>query len=338
MRPLPSSDPSSDFSSGPSSGPARLGRITRVRLAARPDYAPEALARTVGELLDGALEDREAAGLGRLAPGDRVLVKPNLVSRRNAGLSCSEPAVVAAVCGYFLDRDAVVTVADSPAFGSAAAVARASGLAEALARRGLAVRGLGRGVSLSRSDGSRIGLGRRALEADLLVGAPRLKAHGQMRVTAGVKNLFGCVVGCRKALAHERFRSHEAFAALILDVAAALPPGLTLLDAVRAMHRDGPIGGAAIDLGWLAASADPVALDTAVYGLLGLTPAQVPLWAEALRRRLPAADPARLDYPLLGPLDLDCSGFVVPEALDAVPFRPARLILGRLRSLWQRLG
>ena len=47
------------------------------------------------------------------------------------------------------------------------------------------------------------------------------------------------------------------------------------------MHRHGPTNGEPYPLGLLAAAANPVALDTAVFTLLGLSPGQVPLWREA---------------------------------------------------------
>lgn len=273
------------------------------------------------------------------APGIRVLVKPNLVSRSNAGLSCTHPLVVRAVCLWLLDRGAKVTVADSPAFGSALQVARASGLAETLRPLGLRVESLDRPQPLRLSFGAKIGLSRTAREAELILNLPRLKAHSQMRLTCAVKNLFGCVTGWRKAVAHAQHGDQgDHFPALILEVAQALPPVFSLLDAIRPMHRSGPIKGDPYNLGMLAACADPVALDTAVYAMLGLGPWDVPLWFEAQRRGLPGADPDRLAYPLERPEEFDTSDFHIPDALDPETFHPLRLARGRLRSLLHRLG
>ena len=60
----------------------------------------------------------------------RVLVKPNLLTA--TPLACTSPVVVAAVCRWLLDQGARVRVGDSPGFGTATAVARQTGLAEAL--------------------------------------------------------------------------------------------------------------------------------------------------------------------------------------------------------------
>lgn len=300
-----------------------------VALARLPSYDSPLLDDTVRRLLD-------AAGCAP-KPGTRVLVKPNLVSRGNAKLSCTHPLVVRAACRCLLERGARVLVADSPAVGAAAQVARACGLAEALRPLGLRVRGLDRPEPLALSFGARVGLSRTAREAELIVNVPRLKAHGQMRLTGAVKNLFGCVTGWRKAVAHARHGDHaNHFPALILEVARALPPTITLLDAIRPMQRTGPIKGIPYDLGLLASCADPVALDTALGVLLGLTPEDAPLWAEARRRGLPGADPSALRYPLERPEAFDASGFELPAHLELQTFHPVRLARGRLRSLLHR--
>lgn len=279
-----------------------------------------------------------ACGLD-FARGERVLVKPNLVSRANAALSCTHPEVVRAVCAHLLDLGAKPRVADSPAFGSAARVAAACGLDAALRPLGLRVASLGRPAPLALSLGGSIGLSRDAREADRILSVARLKAHGQFRVTAGVKNLFGCVCGCRKALAHMRLGSAPgAMESLVLDVFAALPPVAAVVDGITAMHRGGPVHGQACHLGLLGASGTPLALDAVLFRLLGQTPADVPLWAEALRRGLPGADPACVRFVLEEPGAFDASGFVCARELDPMRFEPMRFARGRLKSLLHRIG
>lgn len=275
----------------------------------------------------------------RFAAGERVLVKPNLVSPTNAHLCCTHPAVVAAVCAHVLDAGAKPLVADSPAFGSAARVARACGLDVALAPLGLAVHTLSRPVPLALPFGGSIGLSRDALEAQRIISVSKLKAHGQFRATAATKNLFGCVCGARKALAHVRLGDHPGhMERMVLAVRAALPPTLGLVDGIVAMHRGGPIHGQAYPLGLLGAAADTLALDAALYGLLGLTPAEVPLWAEALRQGLAAANPAATHFSLENPGAFDATGFVFQTELDPMRFKPLRFLRGRVKSLVQRLA
>lgn len=301
-----------------------------VALLRRESYARQGMQDAVERLL-------AACGLD-FAPGERVLVKPNLVSRANGALSCTHPAVVAALCAQLLDLGARPFVADSPAFGSAEGVARAIGLEKALRPLGLAVTSLSRPAPLSLSLGGSIGLSRSALAADRIVSVARVKAHGQFRVTGAVKNLFGCVCGCRKALAHMRLGAAPgAMESMVLDVFAALPPVAALADGIVAMHRGGPVHGEAFPLGLLGASPAPMALDAAVFGILGQTPGTVPLWAEALRRGLPGAD-GRRACPLEGPEAFDATGFVIQPVLDPMRFEPLRFARGRVKSLLARFS
>jgi uncharacterized protein (DUF362 family) len=279
-----------------------------------------------------------ACGLA-FSRGERVLLKPNLVSRANAGLCCTHPEVVRALCVLALESGARPLVADSPAFGSAAGVARACGLDRAVAELGLKVATLGRPTALALSDGGSIGVSRQALEADQIVSVAKLKAHGQFRATGATKNLFGCVCGCRKALAHMRLGARPGgMESMVLDVAAALPPTFAVADAIVCMHKGGPVHGEAFALGLLGASPVPLALDAALFGLLGLVPGDVPLWRLAAERGLPGADPADGAFPLSRPEAFDARDFVIAAELDPMRFEPLRFVRGRLKSLAHRLG
>jgi uncharacterized protein (DUF362 family) len=302
---------------------------------------PVALLRQTGydrpTLRDAVERVLTACGLD-FARGERVLVKPNLVSRNNAALSCTHPEVVRAVCEHLLDCATRPMVADSPAFGSAGRVAAACGLDEALRDLGLRVATLDRPAPLKLTDGGSIGLSRRALEADRILSVARLKAHCQFRVTASTKNLFGAVCGCRKALAHMRLGDQAGrMERLVLDVRRALPPAIGVIDGIVALHRGGPVHGEAFALGLLGCSPDTLALDAALYGLLGLDPADVPLWTEALIQGLPGADPLAARFVLAEPQAFDARGFEVAQRLSPMRFEPLRFMRGRVKSLLDTL-
>jgi uncharacterized protein (DUF362 family) len=245
--------------------------------------------------------------------------------------------VVRAACAYLLDCGATVAVGDSPAFGTARVVARLCGLTEALRDMPVPVVNLGRPRPVRLSFGGRIGVASRALEAEAVVNIPRLKVHDQMGMTGAVKNTFGCVAGSRKSLAHQLYGGRgNRFERLIIEVMQALPDTFHLLDGITAMHVHGPGGGEPFALGLVAAAKNPVALDTAVCGLLGLAPDMVPLWSEALAANLPGARPEDIAYPLRGPADFAATGFRGPTVLSPVAFRPLRFLKGRLKSLLTR--
>lgn len=301
----------------------------KVAFARMIEYESTLLDATVGALLDDTGFSPKR--------GDRVLVKPNLVNSTNAAVSCTNPLVVRAVCLWLMDHGAAVSVADSPAFGAASQVARAVGLTKVLADLGLSVRSLGNAKKVMLPCGVEIGVSRDALETGAIVNVPRLKAHCQMRVTGAVKNLFGCVAGARKALAHNRLGNRpDLFTAMIVDLCELLPHRVTLMDAVHPMHKTGPIKGEPYPLGMLAASESPYAVDAAVYDLLSLSPSEIPLWAECLRRDLPGAQPGDIRYSMEPPAHFDASGMILPEKLESIRFDPFRVVSGRLKSLKKR--
>lgn len=296
-----------------------------------PDYSEPELGRAISSLFD-------SAGFS-VRPGTRVLVKPNLVSPRQASLACTHPAFVAAACRLLKDMGAKITVADSPAFGTAGAVGRACKMVRALNPLGIRLETLGRPVKIPLTLGGEISVSATALEAEQILNLAKLKAHCQMRVTCGVKNMFGCVCGFRKAYAHTTLgREPVKFASMIMDVFQSLPRMATLVDAATAMHVIGPTGGKPYSLGLAAFSENTVALDTAMYQNLGLEPKDVFLWQEAVNRKLPGHAYVDLRFPMAGPNKFNFAGFELPGELDPVEFRPVRFIRGRIKSLLHRLG
>ena len=292
--------------------------------------------RIVGQLLD-----RLALPLAR---GDRILVKPNLL--RADVLTCTNATIIAAVCRYLRDMDCRVTLGDSPGFGTTKGIAKAIGLDAALKRAGCAdipLVTLDAPVRRPLTLGGSIGLSRYALDADYICNLPKLKAHAQMRVTGAVKNLFGCISGVRKAFAHSQYGDKEkdgvqVFPSLVADLPQLLPPVVTLMDGIVAMHVRGPSGGQAFPAHFLAASLSPVAVDTVVYTMLGISPDAVPLWHELRRRKTAGAFFEDVVVSGHAPSAIDLSGFILPERLIPQTFNPVRLMISTAKRLWSRVA
>ena len=65
-----------------------------------------------------------------------------------------------------------------------------------------------------------------------------------MLLTLGVKNLFGCIPGPRKAVWHLKAgKDQETFAQILVDVYQIIRPSLTVLDGVVGMEGNGPNSG-----------------------------------------------------------------------------------------------
>ncbi|HEY7676776.1 MAG TPA: DUF362 domain-containing protein [Candidatus Methylomirabilis sp.] len=102
------------------------------------------------------------------------------------------------------------------------------------------------------------------LEAQVLINLPQAKSHSTTGVSLGIKNLMGLIWD--RWSFHSRHNINEALA----DLAAALRPHLTLLDATRALVDNGPGGpGTVQNPNLVIAGTDPVAVDA--YGV-GVAP------------------------------------------------------------------
>ncbi|MBU1233230.1 MAG: DUF362 domain-containing protein [Proteobacteria bacterium] len=266
--------------------------------------------------------------------GKKVLLKPNLISAKAPALACTNPFFVAAAASCFLSRGARVLLGDSPAFGSAARVLERHGFVTAL--RGMPVEYVSF-KTLARKQlacGLTVGVAAEALDCDYFVNLPRIKAHEQMGVTMAVKNVFGIVLGARKAWLHMRHgQSHLGFAEMILDLLQFLPTSLALADGIEVMNERGPMSGSALFLGCVAASGNFVALDRALLAVLEIEKKRSPLAVAAAKLALPGACLQDLEFPHLHPLAFAGSGFRSPVVLNPIKFHPLRY----LRSTWRRI-
>ncbi len=222
----------------------------------------------------------DALGGAGIRPGSRVLIKPNLLlSAKPEDAIVTHPLVVKAAVEYVLERQALPVVSDSPAMASVEKVLRESGIRQALAGLAVVCRPFEASVKVDIGPPfGAIDLAQDVLEADYVINLPKLKTHGQMLMTLGIKNLFGCVVGYRKPEWHMRAGvDRDMFARLLVLIARRIRPAFTVLDGILALEGDGPgKGGTPRNVGVLMGSKDPAAVDWAACLILGLDLHQVP--------------------------------------------------------------
>ena len=258
--------------------------IVSVQAAGR--YDPEVLDRAVAahfEALDVA---------GDLRPGMHVLLKPNLLAARDPALAVTtHPELLAAVARWLRAHGiSQITLADSPGGVYSAAMLRklyaACGLSPL---EGLLTLNLD--VSSGRRDG--FTLITPVLQADYIINCAKLKTHGLTVMTAGVKNLFGCIPGLKKPEWHCLKPTIDAFSDLLIDLSQAVAPQITLLDAVDCIEGNGPGGGDVRHMGMTLCSRSPYALDEQAALLMGLR-GDMPSTVRAARRRGLMQEPAVL--------------------------------------------
>ncbi len=262
-------------------------------------------------------------GISSRLHGRTILLKPNLLTAARGPLPCTEATFILAAARWFLDAGAKVMIGDSPAFGSARVNLWRLGIGQELRAMGVGISDFRRTRVCMMSSGVKAGIAVRALECDLLVNLPRIKAHAQTRVTMAVKNCFGCLTGLQKPWWHMVYGGTKGhFADLLVGLLACLPRTLTLVDGIRVMHRTGPINGSPYPLRVVAAGTNPVAVDTALLELLNIPRQNSPLQVAAANRNIAGSNKADLSYPLCLPDDLQVYDFQVPFSLNPIRFRP----------------
>ena len=109
------------------------------------------------------------------------------------------------------------------------------------------------------------------LDSDVFVNVPVLKHHHSTQMTACMKNLMGIV--------WDRGYWHKTdLSQCIADILTLRKPALNIIDAYHPMVRNGPRGKTAedcVEMRWLLASTDIVAVDAAAAKLLGHNPADI---------------------------------------------------------------
>ena len=260
----------------------------KVALRKRTDYSgdlPGDIERLVG--LIGGFSSF-------VTPGDRVLVKPNLLRANPLNdCTCTSPAFTEAVCRILLDHRCSVTVGDSPMIGSAESVSASIGLDGRMKALGVPIIDFKRNSPLRGQDPltnrrfTTLQLARELEDFDTVINLPKLKTHVQTGVTLAVKNLYGCIAGEKKKLLHLTTGDSASFSRLLLEVAYTVRPGLSILDGIRGMDLSGPASGRPRNTRLMLASADPLALDRVVLELTGIRPERIGIVREAAGLFLP---------------------------------------------------
>ncbi len=277
-------------------------------------------------------------GMGAMVkPGDRVLLKPNLLTSSRPTQECvTRPELVVAVARLVQQAGGIPFLGDSPAFGTAQGVAKANGYLSFLAEVGVPV--VEFHGQLYETIGDRFHhllLSPEVMNADVVINLPKVKSHGQLTLTLGVKNLFGCVPGKMKAWWHMQAGKNAAeFGAMLVETARTIRPHLTIIDGIMAHQGNGPSGGEPRFLGILGAADDVFALDLACFELLGVDPMRVPTHCAALAAGCYASE--ETEFPWFCPSELAVSDWKLPSALQPIDFGLPRIIQSTFKHLYIR--
>ncbi|HEY9635776.1 MAG TPA: DUF362 domain-containing protein [Coleofasciculaceae cyanobacterium] len=307
--------------------------MSTVSLIRAESYDQQRLRASLETLLE------PLGGIGAFVKkGDRVLLKPNLLTSGRLGQECiTRPELVYCVAQLVQEAGGKPFFGDSPAFGSAMGVARANGYLPMMQELKLPlVEFHGQRYQTQSVAFNHLRLCKEAMDADVVINLPKIKSHMQLTLTMGVKNLFGCVPGKMKAWWHiEAGKDEKRFGEMLVETARAINPDLTILDGIIGHEGNGPSGGEPRQLNILGASSDVFALDRAIVEILNVDPALVPTVAAAERLGLDR-DLADIHFPHLRPTELQVIDWKLPDALMPIDFGMPRVIKSTFKHLYIR--
>ena len=290
-----------------------------------PAYDPDLLEQTIEDLFATLSVDAV------LAPGMKVLIKPNLLAAREpARAVTTHPALIRAVANRLRARGITdIVLADSPGgpYTSAALkhiyhVCGLNPLSDVLTlNQSVDAREV---PAAPYSSASSFQIIEPILDADFVINIAKMKTHGMTTASLSVKNLFGAIPGLLKPRLHFENPSQSAFANMLVSLAATIPPGLCIVDGILAMEGNGPANGIPRDAQRILASKDPFALDYVACQIMGLDPQSVPTVASSLRHGLLVPQDVRTVGDSCAPLD---PPFTISDAhrLDFLSHAPAFL-------------
>jgi uncharacterized protein (DUF362 family)/Pyruvate/2-oxoacid:ferredoxin oxidoreductase delta subunit len=244
------------------------GTLEKVSIEIAEGYELTSLRHAVRKLLE------PLGGMSAyITRGDRVLLKPNMLSAKSPDMAVTtHPSLVRVVAELVIEAGGIALIGDSPGLGSFSRVAEKSGIYGAARESGAELVEFKEGVEVSGKGTFRsIRLARVYYDADKIINLPKLKTHEMMTLTCAVKNLFGAVIGAEKAGWHLKAgRSRQLFAQLLLEIYLLKKPVLNIVDAIHAMEGNGPGSGDPIKLGLLIAGENPVAVDVIAGKVAGI--------------------------------------------------------------------
>lgn len=238
---------------------------SRVSIVKCDDYSPVEVKEALKKALD------LIGGIDRFVkPGSKVLLKPNLLSAKTPDKAVTtHPELVRAVARLVKEAGGLPSIGDSP--GSFFTVKAIDDVFEKTGMKKIADE---EGCSLVKFDkiehieGYPVATAFK--EYDLVINLPKMKTHTLALLTGAVKNTFGFMAGLNKVQCHKSAPNINDFTVIINDIYSITRPGLSIMDGIVGMDKDGPAAGRVRKCNVILASSDAVSLDAIFSHIVGL--------------------------------------------------------------------
>lgn len=252
--------------------------IERIKTQSYEDI--KAAVYTVIEEL-GGLEDI-------IHPGDKVLIKPNLVAVPEDRLSgaVTRWEVVKAIAERVKEEGACPYIAESASCGEDTEMVLLRCEYDNVTRDGYEIIDLkhAKEESIPVKNGhllKELKSWETVATADAIISVPVMKTHDQTEVTLGLKNLKGLIIDGQKKEFH-RIGVIQG----VVDLIETLKPVMTIVDGTFGQEGIGPVFGDTVQMDLIIGSKDVVACDAVTSVIMGYEPEEAMITVEAWKRGL----------------------------------------------------
>ena len=272
--------------------------------------------------------------------GTKVLLKPNFI-RESAPEDCTitHPIIIEAVAKKVLEMGATPIICDSPAFCAISKISIPPILDHFAEEHGIKIIELDSPRRVNTQCGTKpftLTVSGRALDVDAIINIPKLKAHGQLLYTAGVKNMYGCVSGKRKAWRHFQSRDDiEWYTEMLLANYHAVKPTFTIVDAITAMEKHGPSGGIPKQVSLIFGGIDCIAIDRVIAAVINAHPSKVPLLKTAKAHNIGEQNLNNIEILGESLSSVKVHDFILPK-LVPIGFTTFRVMKSLAKHLWMK--
>lgn len=252
------------------------------------DYEYDNIKKSIEMMLD------DLGGIEKfVSKNSKVLIKPNLLmKKRPEEATTTHPMVVKVLCEKLLKLNCEVIIGDSPGgpytVTSLKGIYKSSGMKDVADELGITLNYDISDLKVENYDANALkymDIITPITKVDHIINICKFKTHGMATFTGGVKNLYGCIAGLKKAEIHYRFPTEELFCEeVLLDICSYVNPTLTIMDGVVGMEGDGPSAGVPRHLGVMLASQSPYALDAVACKIINLNSDRVPTLRGSIKR------------------------------------------------------
>ncbi|MFQ5455830.1 MAG: DUF362 domain-containing protein [Nitrospirota bacterium] len=262
-------------------------------------------------------------------PGDKVLVKPNLLSAKSPEKGVTtHPSLVKAVIQLVKELGGKPFIGDSSFemlfrnnTSEMQKIAKVTGMKKIADEMDVEFIGFKDSAAVNTPKEclfKNLEIARDALEADVVINLPKLKTHSQMIMTLSVKNMFGCVVGNRKMQWHFKAGIDISyFGKMLVDIYYTIKPILSIVDGIVGLEGNGPgASGIPRNMGLIIAGNDCIAIDTVICEIVGLKVDELPTNKAAIDGGIGVSDIS--DIEILGEdiKGIKVNDFVFPETVE----------------------